>query len=185
METKSEPELHDYGIQNEQSDIRTHVCPVARRVYVFPTAEGRRAAESGNWPARWGYQMDVDGPTAMGYCVPPLAIRRCVALEVRAEAWEKAAFRRTDDTSEKGKKAVRFVRDMIRSGVFPLPYAIGDCDTDLDKTMQIDGDDIVVSVGANRVHIQVKCDYPGGDAALGGTGNLYLQVAERNPLKKV
>jgi hypothetical protein len=51
--------------------------------------------------------------------------------------------------------------------------------------VQIDGDDIVVLTGANRVHIQVKCDYPGGDKALGGTGNLYLQVAERNPLKKV
>ena len=182
MGTNSDNLLHDYGIQNEQSDLRAHVCPLVRRVYVYPTAEGRRAIAAGGWTPRPAYQAGVTGPTAMGYCVPPFAIRRCVALEVRAEAWEKVAFCDTDDTSEKGKKAVRFVRDMIRFGVFPLPYVIGECDTDLSRTMQINGDDIVVSVGTNQVHIQVKCDYRGGDDALGGTGNLYLQVAERNPL---
>jgi hypothetical protein len=185
LATNLTPPLSDYGIQNEQSDLRAHVCPLVRRVYVYPTAEGCRAIEAGGRSARPAYQAGVKGATAMGYCVPPFDIRRCVALEVRADAWAAATFCKTDDTSTKGSKAVRFVAGMIRAGVFPLPYVIGECNTDLDRTMQIRGDDIVVAVGANRVHIQVKCDYCGGDKALGGTGNLYLQIAERNPLKKV
>jgi len=185
LATNSAPQLFDYGIQNEQSDLRAHVCPLVRRVYVYPTVEGRRATEAGGRSARPAYQAGVTGPTAMGYCVPPFDIRRCVALEVRADAWAAATFCETDDTSTKGAKAVRFVAGMIRAGVFPLPYAIDQCDADPSRTMQINGDDIVVTVGSNRVHIQVKCDYRGGDVALGGTGNLYLQVAERNPLRKV
>jgi len=185
MATNCNNLLHEYGIQTEQSDLRAHVCPLVRRVYVYPTAEGRRALEAGGRRARPAYQPGVVGPTAMGYCVPPFAIRRCVAVEVRAQAWEAVAFSETDDTSAKGQKAVRFVAEMIRAGVFPLPYAVGQLDADPARAMQIRGDDIIVDLGATRVHIQVKCDYRGGDVTLGGTGNLYLQVAERNPLRKV
>jgi len=185
MATNCNNLLHDYGIQNEGSDLRAHVCPVVRRVYVYPTAEGRKAALSGQWPRRPAYQRGVVGATAEGYLVPPFAIRRCVALEVRAEAWTAATFSESEDTSTKGQNAVRFVAEMIRAGVFPLPYSVGNLDADPTRAMQISGDDIIVDLGANRVHIQVKCDFRGGDKALGGTGNLYLQVAERNPLKKV
>jgi hypothetical protein len=94
-------------------------------------------------------------------------------------------FDEAADTSDKGRKAVELVAAMIRNGLFPLPYAVGQLDSDPAKDMQINGDDIIVDLGANRVHIQVKCDFRGGDKALGGTGNLYLQVAERNPLKRV
>lgn len=177
-------QLFEYGIQNEASDLRAHVCPFVQRVYVYPTAEGRRAIESGHWRARPGYQRGVDGATALGFCVPPFAIQRCVALQVRFDAWDRIGFSEQDDTSAKGAKAVQFVAGMIRAGIFPLPYALGRIDTDPAKAMQISGDDIVVDLGANRVHIQVKCDYLGGDAALGGTGNLYLQTAERNPLRR-
>jgi len=180
----SSDQLHEYGIQNEASDIRAHVCPFVRRVYVYPTEEGRRVAISGKWPKRPAFQPGVEGATAEGYLVPPLAIPRCVGIEVREEAWDFTAFCESDDTTMKGKKAVRFVAQMIRAGIFPLPYSVGNLDADPTETMQIRGDDIIVDLGANRVHIQVKCDFKGGDKALGGTGNLYLQVAERNPLKK-
>jgi hypothetical protein len=178
------PQLFDYGIQNEQSDIRAHVCPLVRRVYVYPTVEGCRAVTSGHWARRSAFQPGVVGHTAEGYCVPPFAIRRCVAVEVRAEAWLAMNFQESESTSAKGEKAVRMVVQMIRSGIFPLPYTAGTLNTAPEKALQIRGDDIIVDLGANRVHVQVKCDYRGGDEALGGTGNLYLQVAERNPLKR-
>ena len=185
METKLTTQLFDYGIQNEQSDIRAHVCPLVQRVYVYPTEEGRRAIASGQWTKRPAFQPGVVGLTAEGYCVPPFAIRRCVAVEVRAEAWLAVDFHESDNTSTKGEKAVRMVAQMIRCGVFPLPCATGALNLDSEKTLQIQGDDIIVDLGASRVHIQVKCDYRGGDKGLGGTGNLFLQVAERNPLKRV
>jgi len=177
--------LHEYGIQNEQSDLRAHVCPLVRRVYVYPTVEGQRAIKGGRWPARKAYQPGVVGETALGYCVPPFVIRRCVALEVRAEAWGAAHFDQNENTSEKGNKAVQFVAGMIRAGIFPLPCLLKDLVEEADKAIQIKGDDITVTVGSSRIHVQVKCDYRGGDPTLGGTGNLYLQVAERNPLKRV
>ncbi len=49
--------------------------------------------------------------------------------------------------------------------------------------MQIRGVDIVVR---GQWRIQVKCDYDAGRGKDGsGTGNLFLQVAERNPLKRI
>jgi len=185
METKSEPELYDYGIQNERSDIRAHVCPRVQRLYVFPTVEGQKAVASGAWPIRPAYQNGVVGPTAIGYLVPPFAIKKCISLEVNPAAWVTINLQESDDTSLKGKKAVELVKQMILSGMFPLPYSLKEVNADLTKTIQINGDDIIVNLGAHQVHIQVKCDFGGGDPRLGGTGNLYLQVAERNPLKKI
>ena len=182
METNSTRRLFDYGIQNEQSDIRVHVCPLVQRVYVYPTAEGQRVVESGCWPKRPAYQPGVAGPTAEGYCVPPFAIRRCVAVTVRPEAWTVVDLREGESTSEKGAKAVCLVNAMIYNGILPLPYTAASLDADPSKALQIRGDDIIVQLGASSVHIQVKCDFKGGDRTRGGTGNLYLQVAERNPL---
>jgi len=177
-------ELYPFGIQNEQSDLRAHVCPLVRRVYVYPTAEGRKAVLSGAWPKRSASQPGVEGATAEGYLVPPFAIRRCVSLEFSPAAWDTIALKEGEDTSAKGQKAVCLVAGMIRNGVFPLPYSVEGLNADPDKTMQIKGDDIILTLGAEQVHIQVKCDFRGGDKAQGGTGNLFLQTAERNPLKK-
>ena len=176
--------LVEYGILQEQSDLRVHVCPIVRRVYVYPTDEGRNVCLSGKWPKKPGFQEGVSGPTAEGFLVPPLAIPKCVALEVRNQAWKAAAFDAKDDTTTKGRKAVNFVAAMIRGGIFPLPYLSGCTQTELSEQVQIDGDDIIVVIGAGRFHIQVKCDYRGGPKEMGGTGNLFLQVAERNPLQK-
>ena len=131
-----------------------------------------------------GFQPGVAGATSEGYIVPPLAIGKCVIIQVRDCAWDKCDFREDDDTSTKGGKAVVLVAGMIRNGLFPLPYNIDSLDDDPAYALQIDGDDIVVALGASCVKIQVKCDFRGGEKDLGGTGNLFLQVAERNPLKK-
>ena len=47
------------------------------------------------------------------------------------------------------------------------------------ENVQIQGTDILVF---SRKRVQVKCDYRCGDRPL-GTGNVFLQRAERNPLK--
>jgi hypothetical protein len=174
-------QLFDYGIQKEQSDIRAHVCPKVRRVYVFPTEEGRKALAKGvKLPA---YQPGVEGPTALGHCVPVWCIRKCVCLQVKPAAWDAIGFSPEDDTSVKGHKAVRLVVGMIQNGLFPLPLT-GSSNASLSPELEIAGEDIRVSVNEQTIAIQVKCDYPGGAVELGGTGNLYLQTAECNPLSK-
>jgi len=174
--------LVDYGIQNEESDVRAHVCPVARRVYVYPTTTGRAAVDSGRYKKVPGWQPGVNEPTAEGYLVPPFEIERCISLGVNDGVWERLGMAQAQDTSTKGRKALWLVKHMILAGLFPLPM-IG---TEVqEKDIQIRGADLIVAprAGAERPFVvQVKCDYPGGEKALGGTGNLFLQVAESNPL---
>ena len=67
----SAPKLHDYGIQNEQSDIRAHVGVRARTVYVFRTEEAKRlVASMRKDEGRFASQPGVVGPTAFGFAVP-------------------------------------------------------------------------------------------------------------------
>jgi len=174
--------LFDYGIQNEESHIRAHVCPMVKRVYVYPTEQGIQALTKG--PEALGYQPGVDGPTANGRLIKPFDIEKCVGLEINKRAWESVGFDGEDSTTEKGRKAVKLVAGMIRAGLFPLPAGVI-IDPNISKAIQIKGDDIYVWTQKSCVKIQVKCDFPGGDKNLGGTGHLYLQTAERNPLKRI
>jgi hypothetical protein len=166
--------LVEYGIQNEQSDIRAHVSMFANRVYVYHTKDGKEAAESGKYPqkpARTGEMI-----TAMGYIVPPRAIPGCKAVDI-PEMYHNS-IKETDSTSEKGRKAVDIVSYLLQNGLFPLttqPVIVSETD------IQIQGTDITIHMQAR---IQVKCDLRAGCKAHGGIGNLYLQFAERNPFKQ-
>lgn len=170
-----QPDLFGYGVQNEESDIRAHVCVLAERVYVFPTWAGVKAIKSGLWPEVPAYQTGVDFATAKGFLIRPEGIERCTFVLVPALIRE-INFSPTDSTSIKGEKAAGVVETMLRRGWFPLP---ADPDTITDLTLQRSGVDIMV-VGNWR--IQVKCDYRGGCGKdIGCTGNLFLQTQELNP----
>ena len=176
-----QPSLFEYGIQTEKSDIRTHVCPVVRRVYVYPTSSGLMVIESGCYPLVPGYQPGWSEPTAEGYLVPPDDIPCCVELKFRNTVWDHLNFRKDEDTSEKGRKAVRLVKMMLKRGLLPIPT---ESEIVEERNIQISGTDIYVKANRLRekdVHIQVKCDFDGGRKELGGTGNLFLQVREINP----
>lgn len=174
-ETKP-PYLVDFGIQNEGSDIRAHVCVLARTVYVYPTVCGIKAIESGKYKARPAKQPGYESATAWGYLVPPDEIERCVPVSA-SKVIMAAMFRQDDSTSIKGEKAVAVVAHLLRIGWFPLPV---DPKIILDAEMQIAGTDILVQA---KYRIQVKCDYQGGKGMI-CTGNLYLQTAEINPFKR-
>ena len=174
-------QLVDYGIQTEDSDIRVHVCPRARRVYVYPTACGLAAIATGKYRAVKGYQKGFGFPTATGYPIPPFDIPRCSSITIRNCAWEEMAFQDEDTTTAKGEKAQRLTLGMLRAGLLPIPALGEEID---EKDIQIKGQDIIIRNGAitnKDIRIQVKCDYPGGEKELGGTGNLFLQVQECNP----
>lgn len=173
--------LLEYGIRTEQSDMRAHVCPVVRRVYVYGTAGGLAAIDTGTYREVPGYQANVPTPTARGYLVPPMAIPGCVGLELRSSVWDALAFVSSDGLSQKGGKALRLVMGMIRQGLLPLPSMPKDVG---DFELQVKGMDITIMPGQwqRPIVVQVKCDYKGGAQVLGGTGYLFLQTAECNPL---
>jgi len=176
--------LIDYGIQNENSHIRAHVCPVVKRIYVFPTANGVAAMESGDYPERSASQPGYDGVTAKGYLVPPFNIGDCVSVSVNDNVWAALRFDNGEKLTEKGDKAVRLVVGMLKRGLFPFPVVAEEI---RDEDLQIKGADILVKAGViakEGTVIQVKCDFKGGEKSLGGTGNLFLQTAECNPLRR-
>lgn len=168
--------LVNYGIQNEGSHIRAHVCVLAGKVYVYPTTEGVRALETTLQKGRTATQPGMDKPTAYGYAIPIEEIERCVPISAKGII-KTARFALDDTTSAKGAKAVKVVAELLRVGWFPLPV---DPQIIEDAEMQIKGADINVRASFK---IQVKCDYKGGDGP-GCTGRLYLQVAEINPFKQ-
>lgn len=172
-----DPELFQYGIQTEGSDIRAHVCVENRAIYVFPTRNGVDAITRIRPPLRFAGQPGVVGPTAEGWLVRVEDIADLRRL--RFTSWNGwTQFRRTLSTSDKGSLAVKCVVAAMKIGRFPFWL---DATEDERQNVQIKGTDIVVFC---RKKIQVKCDYSGGDRPK-GSGNLFLQRAERNPLKRI
>ena len=70
------------------------------------------------------------------------------------------------------------VTQAMKLGRFPVWF---DAIEDTRDYVQLAGTDMLVFV---KKRVQVKCDYTAGDKPL-GSGNLYLQKAERNPLKRI
>ena len=168
--------LFEYGIHTEASDIRAHVSVVNKTVYVFQTRNGVEAIERVRPPLRTASQPGVVGPTAEGWLVDVAEIpdlRRVKFLSW--DGWATFAERLT--TTEKGALAVRCVIATMKLGRFPFWL---DATEDERAHVQILGTDILVFC---RKRVQVKCDYRCGDRPL-GTGNLFLQHAERNPLRR-
>jgi len=81
-------------------------------------------------------------------------------------------------TSAKGRAAEAAVRWAIENDKLPK---YGTSCTDASDAEQLRGIDLLTDMGHS---IQVKCDYRGGEKIKGGTGNLFVQVAESNPLKQ-
>jgi hypothetical protein len=167
--------LHEYGIQNEASDIRAHVSVVNETIYVFQTHSARAALVAfPACPLRCASQPGCTGPTAEGWIMPLDRIADVRRLRVRWTRW--AEFSPMMATNDKGALAVAFVVRALELGRFPLWVVAGES---ADKRIQIAGTDIVVT--ANQL-IQVKCDWRSGDRPK-GTGNVFLQKSERNPLR--
>lgn len=169
--------LVPYGIQNEESDYRIHVCPLVKCIYIFATDEGRRAARNKIFRKVPVYTGAIK--TAEGKLVPPAYIEGCSCVHIPEGWWEDVSIKEEDTTTVKGEKAVSIAARALKAGKLPIPAPTKEV---VDEDLQIDGVDIVIPQG---LRFQVKCDYRGGSSDLGGTGNLFLQTAECNPLQQV
>lgn len=162
--------LTEYGIFNENSDIRAHVSDHV--VYVFRTHLAIKAIRNTEYRKVTATQPGINCPTARGFLVPPSDIEDCRTC--RYVSWEYwGYYDQAWPTDSKGRWAVQCVVDMLAIGRFPLWLQAKQT---ADVTLDIEGTDILLA--ANQ-RIQVKCDYPAAK-----TGNLYLQTHEANPLHK-
>lgn len=177
-----EPQLFDYGIHNEASHIRAHVAPLACCVFIFPTISAKRYIERnhGKLKSVAGFQDGVKGKTSEGFLVKPRDIDH--VRIIRLQKCRVDRFHENMTTTEKGDAAVEVVMSMLKEGRFPIWFD-GQFMNDLET--QITGTDILI---AGRWHIEVKCDYRAsevwGQPHPKCTGNLFLQTAERNPLRR-
>ena len=166
------PELFPHGIFEENSDVRAHVSPHEKIIYVFKTRNGISAIKAHNPRLRPAFQPGVEGPTATGWLVRPEWIEDIRKLHFTY--WPRwGEFNEALPTSKKGRLAVECVIEAMRKGRFPFWM---DATEDQRENIQISGTDIFVFC---KKRVQVKCDYPAGK-----TGNLYLQKTEHNPLKR-
>ena len=81
----------------------------------------------------------------------------------------------------KGDLAQIVVEDALRKGKFSIPVDIGSIQLVKDIKKQIDGMDIIFTSYGWVFGIQVKCDYCAGRGHPDCTGNLFIQIEERNP----
>jgi hypothetical protein len=175
--------LVNYGIQNEESDFRAHVSVATKAVYFFPTEAGIDAIisnrdQDGQYMYRSATAKQNGMVTANGFLVPPDDIDGCIQIPIPDDLFVTANFGTNPKyltTSERGQKAVFVVKEMLRRGLIPLPMIVEEI---TNKNIQIKGKDVISTLDAD---IQIKCDWRAGPRHLGGTGNLYLQVQERNP----
>jgi hypothetical protein len=173
----SKPELFSYGILTEGSDVRAHVGVASRSLYVFKTRDAIRLLQSTKrYQLADAYQDGVNGRTATGYPVPWKDIPDIRRLPFSSYDW--TTFAPTDTTTTKGRKAVEVVVCCLRLGRFPLFADAKESDS---TKLQITGTDIVVW---HKCKIQVKCDWRCGEGP-SCTGNIFLQLSERNPLHRI
>ncbi len=167
--------LHNYGIQNEISDLRVHVSVCNATAYTFlPSAAMDAIKAHPNLKLKPAYQVGINYATAEGYAMPVKFIDGIKSIKIPEHIFMDANFLQSDNTTVKGNKAVFCVKEMLKRNLIPFAFNIEEV---TDRTMQIQGTDILVSA---RYKIQIKCDW-----RIGETGNIYLQTAECNPLKRI
>ena len=168
--------LVDYGIQDEQSDVRIHVGVYSQEVYVYKTQDGRDSIDPIKHRKVPVWTGNIQ--TATGYVVPLDDIKDCQVLPVPDDIFDRSGIAQYPEKGyqgEKGKAATYIASEMLKTGLIPLSLRITEVD---DKKMQILGEDIRVKA---NIKIQVKCDYRAGNGHPRCTGNLFLQTQECNP----
>ena len=168
--------LRKYGIADEKSDIRAHATFKGRQIIVYRTADMAKLVEEGSYREVPATQPGVDVITAKGYLVPVADIQPQYVLTSSTFPWENYDHEEMN-LAQRGNAAVTVVRAAIMFNKFPL-WVCGIVETD--KDLDISGTDIVVN--ATR-RIQVKYDGGAYPKSEGGTGNLFVQTMECNPLK--
>ena len=167
--------LREYGIFQDQSNIRAHVSIITKSIYVFKTEEVKKILP-GNYRLVGAKQPGVEITTAEGWLVPVEDIPDVRRIEWNDYDWWND-FSDNDLTSEKGRKAALVVMNLLKIGRFPLWVSIIEPKK---KDIQMSGVDVLI---VKDIKIQVKCDWKCGPKSLCGSGNFFIQKSEINPNK--
>lgn len=158
-------ELIEYGILNENSDVRVHITELA--AYIFWTKQAQEIIKCNEYPIKPSYQwIDLKRVhTADGWCVPICDIPH---KKVILPENYKVSFHANE--RQKGELAEQIVNQLIQDNLFPSSYLFK---IEPDINAQLKGTDMYL-----KNKIQIKCDLP-----IEKWGNFYLQIRECNPQK--
>jgi len=168
-------QLKLYGIHNDESEIQVHVCPPIRRVYTFRSGVALDLVVTRRFRAKRAHINKI--LTGYGYLVPPRLIPGCQQTKLPEVWWQASGILEElgrHRQSQKGSKAELLVRWALREGMLAIPVQA-------ERVRALQEQIRGVDLKTLPSDVQVKCDWPGGPLAYGGTGHLYLQVAEANP----
>jgi hypothetical protein len=169
--------LFQYGIFEEESDYRIHVCVHIKKAYCYPTILMREMLRfnGGNFQKRNAYQGGIK--TAEGYIVPINFIPDIQEIDIPELLVVRYPIGEKQTTTIKGRNAVSIASALLEGGLVRVAVSVDEIQ-DLD--LQIKGQDAQVVVNSGIV-FQIKCDMKGGSKKHGGTGNLFVQTHECNP----
>lgn len=171
-------QLKNFGIQNWESEYMIHVCPKPGKVYIYKTEIGQDAADSGLYPQKSVWTKLPNGSkceTARGYAVPWHRLAGIRFYNIPNDLLQAHKRVARASPSRKGRWAEWVFQEMRKRGLI-------DHDTSSimvnDLGAQLRGIDIEIQAPT----YQVKYDGPGGHKEFDGSGNLFLQTDECNPL---
>lgn len=164
--------LIEYGIFQENSNIRCHVAPGTKRIFIYRTDYMVNLISNNKYRTASAKQGNII--TATGFLVPLKDIPDLRRLQWDYVPWWDW-FRENMNPTEKGSAAVKVAKKIIELGRFPFWFIESE-----DSNVEIDiaGTDMILK-GTSR--IQVKCDWRAGEKIEGGSGNIYVQTHECNP----
>lgn len=167
----------------DEKIVRIHVGVSIRKLFIFTTGEMNKAIAKGGWKKVKAYQPNISEPTSFGLLVPPDAINNLETVDLNLiggleKFWKSLSEAKS--TSDKGEICVKIIANLIYLGKLPIfqPYNHIEIIPSTDVETQCQGIDIRIS----NQNIQIKHDFLAGDSVK-GSGKLYLEIMEKNPLK--
>jgi hypothetical protein len=164
---------------------------VNREIIVFSTTNAVAAMDAGYGKPKGAGQSGVKGKTSAGIAMPIEHIDGLCCYSLNEWIWSKGdngwewmesnASWLMKDTNAKGRCADQCVQFAAAHGAMGFPP----CKPKVTSNMkqQISGSDMVLTIEGEDIVIQVKCDWKSGKRPK-GWGNVYLETAEANPLRR-
>lgn len=165
------------SLPTEGSDYRVHVGYKTQHIYIFPTKSAQEYVKARSVQEAKTVKTGTI-VTSKGYAAPISHIDGLRDIMIPPDIYRSYVIVESMLTSAKGALAQSITVDMLKRNLIPLPFSINVVD---DKSIQFSGTDIIIN---SEIRLQVKCDFKAGHKHLGGTGNVYLEVAECNPYRR-
>lgn len=172
-----------HGPLTEIATWRAHCSPVTQRVFLFRNADLRTLLDARLYQGRPFQRKQIflslrghRTQTAEGWLVPWRLVPGIQAFPLPPLWWHK--FQIGASTSAKGARAVEVFEAAVHCGCIPPLRG------QIMRAATVDEQKAGADLWCDAGYVEVKCDWLAGDREDGGSGNLFIQEREINPLRQ-